>query len=123
LGASEAIVRQKKGLDALYVLGGDAQPRQDGFFFDAFDSMDRREAVSFGEQRQAFKDGLLRMMAPVEDGADRFDEGLATDFALVALGTRLATTESPDVALLDLAVLRALRIPAEGARMHEGVVR
>jgi hypothetical protein len=121
LDASEAIVRQKKSLDPLYVLGGDAQPCQDGFFFDAFDPMDRREAVSFGQQRQALKDGLLRMMAPVEDSAYCFDEGLATGFALVALGTRLATTESPDVVLLDLAVLRALRIPAEGTRMNEVV--
>jgi hypothetical protein len=84
--------------------------------------MDRCKAVSFAKQCQTLKDGLLRMVAPIEDSANSFNEGLPTGFALIALGSRPGATESPNVVLLlHLTVDYALRIPAEGARMNEVV--
>jgi hypothetical protein len=83
--------------------------------------MNRREAVSFGHKRQTFHNSLLRMVTPIENGANSFDEGVLTGFALKALGTSLGATETPNVAWLDLGVIRALRIPAEGARMNKVV--
>jgi hypothetical protein len=60
-------------------------------------------------------------VTPIENGANSFDEGVLTGFALIALGTGLGATETPNVARLDFAIIRAFGIPAEGARMNEVV--
>ncbi len=81
--------------------------------------MNRREAVSFGQQRQTLNDGLLGMVTAIEDGANRFYERLSTSPALIPLSACLGSSESPNVTLVHLTIVRALRIPAESAWMDE----
>lgn len=59
------------------------------------------------------------MVTPIENAADSFNEGAHTSFALIALGASLSATETANVGLVYFAILRALRIPTEGARMSE----
>src|SRR5262245_33344043 len=81
--------------------------------------MDGGQAVAFGQQRQAFQDGILSMVPTIEDGSDRFDTGVAAGPALIALSTSLGAAKAADVATIDTTIDGTVWIPAKGARMDQ----
>ncbi len=119
LGAGETIVRQQDSFNSFDVLGGQAQPGHEGFFFHSLDSVDGSQAIAFGEQSQTFNDRLLGVMPAIEHGSDRFDKGAVTGATLIALGAGLGMAKPADVALIHLPIIITAWIPAECAGMHE----
>ena len=55
-------------------------------------------------------------------GADGLDKGLATAFALIALGAGRRPAKLADVATVDLAIVATAWIPAEAAGGHQHAV-
>jgi hypothetical protein len=113
------IVREQDRFNAFHVLGGQAEPGQDGFFFHPLDPMDGSQAVAFGQQGQTFNDRLLGVVPAIEHGSDRFDKGAMTGTTLIALGAGLGSAKPTDVAEIQLPIISTVWIPAERAGMYK----
>lgn len=90
------------------------EPSRDCFFLDAFDALNRRQRISVGEHRQAFKDRFFAMMLSVKNRPASFGDDLFTGGALPTLTAFASESELPQVACIDSTIIGALFIPTEG---------
>lgn len=101
------------------MIGGRAQPVQDGLFLHPFDPVDRGQTVALGKEGQTLNDRLLGTMAVIEDGADGLHKSLAANLTLVALRASRGMPELADVPHIDLAVEITGRVPTEATWSDE----
>jgi hypothetical protein len=119
LGTGELEVREQECFDPFDMIGRDPQPVHNRFFFDAFHTVNGGQTIPFGQQGQAFQDGVLGVMPTIEDGSDRFNKGAATCATLMALGAGLCAAKPTDVAAIHETIIGTIRIPAKRAGMYE----
>ncbi len=107
LCAGQVKVGEQQRLDPFNVIGRNPEPVHDCFFFDAFHAMNGGQAIPLCQQSQAFQDGVLGVMPPIEDRSDRFDKGFATCATLIALGAGLGAPKPADIAVIHLSMCYA----------------
>jgi hypothetical protein len=95
------------------------EPGGDSFFFDPRDPMDRGERLALGEQGEAFDDRFLTMVFTVENSASGFGDHSVAGGTAVSLAAFAGKAEFDEVEASDASIVRALLVPAKGARFFK----
>ena len=115
------VMGQEQGFNLFNVPGCPPQPVQNCLFLDLFDSMNGSQTVALGQPGQALQNDLWGMMAIAEDGTFDLHKGLPTGCTSVTLRALLGPTELDDIAMINLAVIWTVWVPAEGSSAIESV--
>jgi hypothetical protein len=116
LCAAQFVVLEQDCFDLFHLRLDLFEPLGDGLFFDPFDPVDRGERIAVGEHGEAFNDGFLTMVFTVENSPSCFGNHSLAGGTAVSLPAFARKSEFDDVNATDTFIVRALLVPAKGAR-------
>src|SRR5262249_3944419 len=114
LSAAQFVILEQELFDLLHLRGELREPSSDGLFLDAFDALNSRQRIAFGQHGQTFKDRFFAVMLAVKESPASFGDDLSTGGALPTLAAFASEAEFPQIAGTDATIIGTQFVPAEG---------